>query len=481
MFILALDHGTTGIKACLIDKQGHTVSRASTNFKQLYPQPGWVEHSPEQLWKETIPLAEKALAKINASWKEIAAIGITNQRETTIVWDPEKGTPLYNAIVWQCRRTAEACSSYQKNPRSSMIREKTGLMLDPYFSATKIRWILDHLKKTPSQMMFGTVDSWIIWHLSGKKSHVTDPTNASRTLLYNIHTKGWDKELLEFFDIPSSILPEVVLNQFGMSDPSLTGGISIPITGAAGDQQAALFGQKCWKPGESKSTYGTGTFIVVNQGSKLNEIPSGLLATLAYDQDRISCFAIEGSIFMAGAILEWLENSLGIIKSPQEADQLALSLNDNHGVYLIPAMAGLGAPQWNPHARGVICGLTQGAGLAHIARAALEAMAYQTRDVIEELANVPASMKVDGGVSKSPFLMQFLADQLGFPMIRSQEADLTSRGAAYLAGLNSGFWASPHEIEAFEEKSMRFEPNIPEMERNRQYDLWKKHLFTLIK
>lgn len=481
MYILALDHGTTGIKASLFNKQGQTVSRAAVNIEQIYPHPGWVEHSPKQLWTETLPLVEKTLSQANTGWKDVAAIGITNQRETTIVWDSETGDPLYNAIVWQCRRTAEVCENYLKDPRSQTIQEKTGLKLDPYFSATKIRWILDHVDDHPDQMKFGTVDSWIIWNLTGRNSHVTDPTNASRTLLYNIHSKKWDEDLLNFFEINPNILPNVSTNQFGMTDAALTGGVSIPITGVAGDQQAALFGQRCWNPGESKSTYGTGTFIVVNQGDKLKEVPKGLLATLAYDQTRSPCYAIEGSIFMAGAILEWLENSLGMIASPQEADQLALSLKDNHGVYLIPAMAGLGAPQWNPNARGVICGLTQGAGRAHIARAALEAMAYQTCDVIEAMRMPLTSMKVDGGVTKSPFLMQFLADLLGITIIRSNEANLTSRGAAYLAGLNCRFWSDFDEILAINEDTELFAPKMPENARKVLYREWKKHFFTHIK
>ena len=474
MYIMALDQGTTGIKACLYDKLGQAVARSSRNIKQIYPKPGWVEHDPEQLWELTLPLAEETLKKAKTDWSGITAIGVTNQRETTILWDRETGSPLHNAIVWQCRRTAPLCAKLRKAGHSELIRQKTGLMLDPYFSATKIKWILEYTQKIPKNIHFGTVDSWIIWNLSGRTKHVTDPTNASRTLLFDIHSRQWDEELLNLFDIDKSILPEVKTCEFAMTDPDLTGGVSIPITGVAGDQQAALFGQKCWKAGEAKSTYGTGTFIVMNQGDKLPDIPKGLLATLAYNSRGGQCYAIEGSIFMAGATLEWMQNSLQIIKSPQEADQLAASIPDNGGVYLIPAMAGLGAPQWDPDARGVICGLTQGTGKAHVARAALESMAYQTRDIFEEMERPVSSLKVDGGVTKSKFLMQFLADQLGTSVIRSKDTNLTSRGAAYLAGMNAGFWKSSKEIFELEENSEEIAPSLSQEEEN--YRLWKSAL-----
>ncbi len=474
MYILALDQGTTGIKTCLYNREGKAVAKATGKIDQIYPRPGWVEHRPEQLWELTLPLANEALKQVNGTWKDVAAIGVTNQRETTILWNSETGKPLQNAIVWQCRRTAPLCEQLKDAGHSPLIREKTGLMLDPYFSATKIRWILEHASDILPTIKFGTVDSWIIWNLSGREAHVTDPTNASRTLLYNIHTKEWDEELLNLFQIDKAILPEVKTDHFGMTDPDLTGGISIPIAGIAGDQQAALFGQKCWNPGEAKSTYGTGTFIVMNQGKQLPEIPQGLLATLAYDANGEICYALEGSIFMAGAILEWLQNQLELIQSPQEADQLAASITDNGGVYLIPAMAGLGAPQWNPDARGVICGLTQGSGRAQIARAALESMAYQTRDVLEEMHRPVKQLKVDGGVTSSSFLVQFLADQLGIPITRSKEANLTSRGAGYLAGLNAGFWKNSEEIESLNEEVETISPSPGKDDES--YRLWKKAL-----
>lgn len=476
-YIMTLDQGTTGIKVCLYNKQGKAVAKSTKNIEQIFPKPGWVEHCPKQLWESTLPLADQALAQAKASWNEIAAIGIANQRETTILWDQETGTPLYNAIVWQCRRTAFLCKELKNTGYEAQIREKTGLMLDPYFSATKIRWILDHAKNIPTSIKFGTVDSWIIWNLSGKTTHVTDPTNASRTLLFNIHSKQWDGELLNFFKIDKEILPKVKTCRFAMTAPHLTGGISIPIAGVAGDQQSALFGQKCWKKGEAKSTYGTGIFIVMNEGNQLTDIPKGLLATLAYNGQREMCYATEGSIFMAGATLEWLKNKLQIIKSSQEADQLASSIPDNGGVYLIPAMAGLGAPQWNPEAKGMISGLTQGSGRAQIARAALEAMVYQTRDVFEEMSRPVSKLRVDGGVTKSNFLMQFLADQLSISVIRSKDTDLTSRGAGYLAGLNVGFWESSEEILSLNEESEEITPSLQNSEEN--YRLWK-HAFSAI-
>ncbi|WP_041941851.1 glycerol kinase GlpK [Waddlia chondrophila] len=471
-YIMTLDQGTTGIKVCLYDKQGQAVAKSTKNIEQIFPKPGWVEHCPKQLWESTLPLADQTLAQAKTSWNEIAAIGITNQRETTILWDEKTGIPLYNAIVWQCRRTAFLCEQLKNAGHEARIREKTGLVLDPYFSATKIRWILDHAKNIPTTTKFGTVDSWIIWNLSGKTTHVTDPTNASRTLLFNIHSKQWDDELLNLFKIGKEILPKVKTCRFAMTDSHLTGGVSIPIAGVAGDQQSALFGQKCWKTGEAKSTYGTGIFIVMNEGKQLSDTPKGLLATLAYNGQREMCYATEGSIFMAGATLEWLKNKLQIIKSPQEADQLASSIPDNGGVYLIPAMAGLGAPQWNPEARGIISGLTQGSGRAQIARAALEAMAYQTRDVFEEMSRPVSKLKVDGGVTKSNFLMQFLADQLSISVIRSKDTDLTSRGAGYLAGLNVGFWESCEEILSLNEESEEVTPSLQNGEEN--YRLWKR-------
>ncbi len=474
MYILAIDHGTTGIKACLFDKQGNIASHSYSSFHQLYPNPGWVEHNPNTLWNLTLPAAEHALKQIDATWENIEAIGLTNQRETTILWDAETSKPVYNAIVWQCRRTVHACEELRKKGYEPLIKEKTGLLLDPYFSATKIRWILDQLENKPKQLRFGTVDSWIIWKLSGNKTHVTDPSNASRTLLYNIHTKQWDPELLKLFDLSSEILPKVKSANFAYTDPSLTGGKSIPITAVAGDQQAALFGQKCWEAGSAKSTYGTGTFFIVNQGDNETASYEGLLTTLAYDKHGEICYALEGSIFVAGGILEWLRNALGIIETPQEADQLASSLSGNSGVYLVPAFVGLGAPHWNPESRALICGMTQGCNKAHIARAALEAMVYQTQEVIDRIKTPIKELRVDGGVTRSPFLIQFLTDQLNFPVIRSDDKDLTLKGVAYLAGLNSGFWKDSEEIRRLDEKTERFTPQMGESQRSENYQGWLK-------
>jgi glycerol kinase len=479
MYILALDYGTTAIKACLVNRMGQTSAASSRNFRQIYPNPGWVEHDPVELWESTLPLIEETLEKAGSDWTLIEAIGITNQRETTILWDSDTGKPVHNAIVWQCRRTTTDCEALKQQGLDPFIQQKTGLRLDPYFSATKILWILKKLGSNSPTLKFGTVDSWIIWNLSGRLAHVTDPTNASRTLIFNIHTQQWDPDLLTLFNIRSELLPEVKRNNFAETVPELTGGRSIPIAGIAGDQQAALFGQKCWEPGTGKATFGTGTFIVMNSGIELSTIPEGLLATLAYDENVGICYALEGSIFMAGAILEWLKNQLEIIISPQEADQLAASLTDNGGVYLIPAFAGLGAPQWNPDARALICGLTQGTGKAHISRAALEAIAYQTRDVIDLIEIPIKKLQVDGGVTKSPFLMQFLADQIKTPVVRANEANVTLLGVAYLAGLNSGFWPNGAAIKTLASGNQTFQPQSHSEKADLAYKGWKQTLSFL--
>ena len=457
MAILAFDHGTTGIRACVFDAAGQMVGRGYRTFEQIYPQPGWVEHQPNDIWELTIPVAEEALTEAKLSWSDIAGIGLTNQRETTILWDVETGEPVYNAIVWQCRRTADLCEQLKQDGHADLFQQRTGLVLDPYFSGTKIRWLFDNVPAATAlaekgTLRFGTVDTWVLWHLTGRKHHVTDPTNASRTLLFDIENKQWDPDLLKILDIPSGILPTVVPSSgvLGHTDPSLTGGVAIPIAGLAGDQQAALFGQLCWEAGAVKSTYGTGTFVMMNTGQRRVVSESGLLTTLACDANGDPCYALEGSIFVAGAAINWLEKKLGLIASPQEADELAAQVEDTGGVYFVPAFVGLGAPYWDPDARGAIVGLTQDTSRAHIARACLEAMAYQTKDVLDlmqqEATVQVTSLKVDGGVSRSAFLCQFLADTLPAAVVRTVEHDLTVRGAAYLAGLALGVWGGSESL-----------------------------------
>ncbi len=479
--ILVFDHGTTGIKSCLMDQTGAIVGRGYQKFEQIYPQPGWVEHRPEELWSKTLETAKRALEEAQTTWEDITAIGITNQRETVVMWDAQTGEPIHNAIVWQCRRTTEYCEALKSQGYESRITEKTGLVLDPYFSASKIRWMLDHVpvaKELLAQgwLKFGTVDSWILWKLTG--AHATDLTNASRTMLFDIHRKVWDPELLDIFGVPETILPEVKKSnaRFGETNPALTGGKDIPVMGILGDQQAALHGQKCWTPGTAKSTYGTGAFLVMNTGDKPVLSYKGLLTTLATDAMGNPAYALEGAIFLAGGTIEWLQNQLGILQHPSEIDTLAGSLSDNGGVYFVPAMAGLAAPYWDANARGVITGLSQESGKAHLVRAAVEAMAYQTREVLdamqEESGLALEALRVDGGVTRSGFLMRFLADMIHHTVIRMDDPELTAKGAGYLAGLSSGFWQSPEEIQNLPEQMEAFQPDMPEPDRACFYQGW---------
>ncbi len=478
--ILSFDHGTTEIKVCIFNHEGKLVASSSSSIPQIFPHPGWVEQDPKILWDLTIPTAEEALKKANLSWNDILIIGLTNQRETTILWDSVSGKPVYNAIVWQCRRTSTYCEKLRTEENNALIHRKTGLIIDPYFSATKIRWILDNVDDLPptDQLRFGTVDTWIAWNLTGGQSHVMDATNASRTLLYDIHEKQWDYELNTLFDIPHNIVPIALPSCVGLgfTDSKVTGNKSIPITASIGDQQASLFGQKCWEAGTAKSTYGTGAFIVMNLGDHCIDSPDGLLTTLACDSKGEACYALEGSIFTAGATLEWLEKRLGIINDPNEASALAESIPNNGGVYLIPAFIGLGAPHWNAEVRGNIQGLSQASGKAHIARAALEAMAYQTREVIQIMQDDAGlelhELRVDGGVTRSSFLMQFLADMLGVPITRSDDPNITAKGAAFLAGLNAGYWRSAKEIADLEENTETFHPKMGEDERETLFEGW---------
>ncbi len=456
--ILVFDHGTTSIRACLMNHDGEIVASHQQGFEQYYPQSGWVEHDPDDLWNITLVVAEEALKKATLTWENIAGIGITNQRETTLLWNKTTGKAVHNAIVWQCRRTADDCEKLKLKGLEGEFKSKTGLVLDPYFSGTKLAWLLDNVADVRNQadvgeLLFGTVDTWVLWHLTGRKQHVTDMTNASRTLMFNIHSKQWDDNLLRHLNIPKQLLPDVRSSKadFGTTDPALTGGIAIPITGVAGDQQAALHGQKCWQAGTAKSTYGTGAFLVMNTGSKAVESSKGLLTTLATDADGNPAYALEGAIFFAGASLEWLMREFNVAESPGDFDAMAESLPDNEGVYLVPAFAGLGAPHWDSTARGVICGITQDTGKNHFVRAALEAMAFQTQEVLSvmqvETGLLLKELKIDGGVSRSVFLNQFMANVLDLNVTRSDDPELTAKGAGYLAGLGCGFWENAETIQ----------------------------------
>jgi len=457
-FILSIDQGTTSSRAIVFDHSGKMAGVAQQEFKQIFPKPGWVEHDPSEIWNTQLAVLKEALGKAGVGASELAAIGITNQRETAVAWDRQSGEPICNAIVWQDRRTASFCDDLQARGLDEMIREKTGLVIDAYFSATKWNWILDNVpgareKAENGELAFGTVDSWLIWKLTGGKVHVTDVTNASRTMLFNIHTLEWDPELLDLFGIPTGVLPRV------RSCSEVYGEVSqkflkypVPIAGIAGDQQAATFGQMCLSPGSVKNTYGTGCFILCNTGEKPVLSEHNLITTIAWQLNGKTVYALEGSIFIAGAVVQWLRDGLGLIKSSSQIEKLAETVDDNGGVYFVPAFTGLGAPYWDPYARGMIAGLTRGVTSGHIARAALESIAYQVKDVImamEEDAGISIKeLKVDGGAVVNNLLMQFQADLIGIPVIRPEITETTALGAAYLAGLAVGFWQGVDEIEA---------------------------------
>lgn len=466
-YILSLDQGTTSSRAIVFDREGSIVSVSQKEFEQIYPVPGWVEHNPLEIWASQVSVATEVLAKAGLNSVDIHAIGITNQRETTIVWDKESGLPIYNAIVWQDRRTSEYCDSI-RSEHGGMIRQKTGLIIDSYFSATKVRWILENVsgarqKADEGKLLFGTVDSWLIWKLSGGATHVTDVSNASRTMLFDINTLEWDKQLLAIFDIPASMLPEVKSSSevFGHTAGNILA-TKIPIAGIAGDQQAALFGQMCTKVGMVKNTYGTGCFMLMNIGSKPAMSANNLLTTIAWKINGEVTYALEGGIFIGGAIVQWLRDELGLIKSSAEVEELAAKVKDNGGVYIVPAFAGLGAPHWDQHARGTITGITRGTNSGHFARAALESIAYQTMDVLKSMeadAGTPISeLRVDGGATANNILMQFQADIMKCRVIRPQVTEVTALGAAYLAGLATGFWKDVEEISAQWKVERNFEP-----------------------
>ena len=469
---MALDQGTSSSRAIVFDKDGNTKAVSQKEFTQIFPKPGWVEHNPMEIWSSQAAVIAEAITSIDINGLNIAAIGITNQRETTIVWDAETGEPVYNAIVWQDRRTSEYCDSLKRDGRTDLIRSKTGLIIDAYFSATKVRWILENVpgarqKAEEGKLRFGTVDTWLIWMLTRGEVHVTDVSNASRTMLFNIHTLEWDKELLKLFNIPESMMPQVKSSSevYGYTKTTLFAH-EVPIAGIAGDQQAALFGQMCTEPGSVKNTYGTGCFLLMNSGERPIMSSNNLLTTIAWKIGDTVNYALEGSIFVAGSVVQWLRDGLGIIRSSSEVEALAASVPDNGGVYFVPALTGLGAPHWDQYAKGSIYGITRGATAAHIARAALEGIAFQTMDIVNAMqkdAGVTLKeLKVDGGASRNNLLMQFQADVLGTSVIRPTVTETTALGAAYLAGLAVGYWESIDHIKSQWGVEREFTPEADE-------------------
>ncbi len=481
-YIVALDQGTTSSRAIIFDKAQHMVGSAQKEFTQIYPKPGWVEHDAMEIYASQYSVLTEALARSGVSPEEVAAIGITNQRETTVVWDKATGRPIHNAIVWQCRRTAELCERLKAEGLADTVRRKTGLLIDAYFSATKIKWLLDNVpgardRARRGELLFGTVDTWLIWKLTEGRVHVTDYTNASRTMLYNIRELCWDRELLERLDIPECMLPQV-RSSSEIYGYTAVGGAEIPIAGIAGDQQAALFGQTCFEPGEAKNTYGTGCFLLMNTGEKLYESRNGLVTTIAASADGAVRYALEGSVFVGGAIIQWVRDELRFIQESADSEYFATKVKDNGGVYVVPAFTGLGAPHWDMYARGAILGLTRGSGRSHIIRAALESIAYQVYDVLEAMQQDTgirlSTLKVDGGASANNFLMQFQADLIGGQVQRPMIRETTALGAAYLAGLAVGMWNSVEEIKRGWILDRMYEPQMPAGEREHLVAMWHK-------
>ena len=483
-YIMALDQGTTSSRCILFDKAGNICSMAQREFEQIYPKPGWVEHNPMEIWSTQYAVMSEAMALLGAKPNDIAGIGITNQRETTIVWDKETGEPVYNAIVWQCRRTAKDINLLVKDGYADVIKAKTGLVPDAYFSATKIAWILSNVagarkKAEEGRLLFGTVDTWLIWKLTGGAVHVTDYTNASRTMLFDIHNRCWDKELLEKFNIPEVMLPKVKPSSciYGYTDPSVLAG-NVAIAGAAGDQQAALFGQCCFEPGEVKNTYGTGCFLLINTGDKPVESKHGLITTIAAGSDDQLHYALEGSVFTGGAIVQWLRDEMRLIRSSSQSEDYARMVNDTNGVYIVPAFSGMGAPYWNPYARGCVVGLSRGANKEHFIRASLESIAYQTYDVLKAMesdtGHIVKELKVDGGASANDFLMEFQADILGAKIRRPKCIETTALGAAYLAGLAVGFFKDLNEIRDNWQLASTFESSMAPSDRDTLLAGWRR-------
>jgi glycerol kinase len=484
--VLALDQGTTSSRAIVFDSTGSMLAVAQKEFEQKYPQPGWVEHDPREIWSSQLDTAREALRQARVQPGDVAAIGITNQRETTVLWDRATGEPVHNAIVWQDRRTAGICDQYRSQGVDPLITGRTGLLLDAYFSGTKLRWLLEHIdgaraRAERGDLAFGTVDSWLIWKLTGGRVHVTDVSNASRTLLFNIHTRDWDDKLLKLFRIPRALLPRVVPSS-GVCAETVGElfGRTLPIAGIAGDQQAALFGQQCWRPGMVKNTYGTGCFMLMHTAERPVESKCRLLTTIAWDLEGRIEYALEGSVFMAGAVVQWLRDALGIIGSSSEVDGLASRVPDSSGVYFVPAFAGLGAPHWDAYARGMLIGLTRGSGAPHIARAALDSIAFQTSDVLDAMQTDSgisvAELRVDGGASRSDLLMQFQADLLGVPVLRPRAYESTALGAAYLAGLATGLWPDRAVLAQHWQLERRFEPAMNGDERDARKAAWRRAL-----
>ncbi len=479
-YILSLDQGTTSSRAILFDSHGREHASASLEFKQHYPKPGWVEHDADEIWSSQTAAAEKAMSQSGISAAQIAALGIANQRETVVMWDRSTGKPVHPAIVWQCRRTAPMCDRIRREGFDRTLRQKTGLMTDAYFSGTKIAWLLVNVpglraRADRGELACGTIDSWLIWKLTAGRLHATDVSNASRTLLFNIHTLDWDAEILDYFKIPRSLLPEVRDSGGLMAETKIFGG-SIPIAGVAGDQQASLFGHQCFARGSAKNTYGTGLFLLMNTGEEIPASKSGLVATVAWRRNGRTQYALEGSVFIAGAAIQWLRDELKLISSAEETESLARAVPDSGGVYLVPAFVGLGAPHWDAYARGALMGLTRGTNRHHIVRAALEAIAYQTREVVDAMAldsgTRPASLRVDGGAARNDFLCQFQADILGLPIERPVTTEATALGAAYLAGLATGFWKDETALASQREISRRFEPAMSESQREELFAGW---------
>lgn len=487
-FVMALDQGTTSSRAILFDHEGNIIQVAQNEFTQHYPKPGWVEHDAMEIWGVQSGVAREVLETSGVRPDEVAAIGITNQRETTVIWDKETGRPIYNAIVWQCRRTADIADALVEKGMGDYIKETTGLIVDAYFSATKVKWILDHVEGSrerarKGELLFGTMDTWIIWNLTRGKVHITDYSNASRTMMFDINNLKWDEKILEELDIPVELLPEVRPSSevYGYTDEHTFGGAEIPIAGAAGDQQSALFGQACFEPGMAKNTYGTGCFMLMNTGEEVVHSKNGLLTTIAWGVDGKVEYALEGSIFVAGAVIQWLRDELGLIRDSADSEFFAEKVKDTNGVYLVPAFTGLGAPHWDQYARGTILGLTRGANREHIIRAGLESIAYQTRDVLESMEEDAkagkvqlSQLKVDGGAVANNFLMQFQSDILNVPVLRPDVIETTALGAAYLAGLAVGFWSSKDEITKRWSINREFHPNMSEEDRNQKYKGWQK-------
>lgn len=489
-YILAFDQGTTSSRAIVFDQKGGIIAVAQKEFTQIFPQPGWVEHDPNEIWSTQLGVAAEAITKAGLTVEHIAAIGITNQRETTVVWDRQTGQPVYNAIVWQDRRTAAYCDQLKASGYAASIQSKTGLVIDAYFSATKLKWILDHVhgareKAAKGDLCFGTVDSWLLWKLTNGQVHATDVSNASRTMLYNIHTLSWDHDLLQLMDIPVAVLPEVRSSSevYGSTNHILTAH-AIPIAGIAGDQQAALFGQMCTQPGMVKNTYGTGCFMLMQTGTKAVPSKNHLLTTIAWQINGVTEYALEGSVFIAGAVVQWLRDGLGIIRSSAEVESLAATVADTGGVYVVPAFAGLGAPYWNQHARGTITGITRGTTAAHIARAALESIAYQTMDVLKAMeADADIAIKelrVDGGATANDLLMQFQSDVLQTRVVRPRITETTALGAAYLAGLAVGYWPSLESIQNQWQVEKAFTASLPADAVAARTKGWQQAIHTTI-